>query len=59
MFAIDQQGYLQGFLAVFLLDSYVTYGMESPTRPILTGPLIVDSSNVEATLFGVQKAGVR
>lgn len=58
MFAIDQQGYLQGFLAVFLLDSYVTYGMESPTRPILTGPLIVDSSNVEATLFGVKK-GVR
>jgi simple sugar transport system substrate-binding protein len=58
MFAVDQQGYLQGFLAVFLLDSYVNYGMESPTQPILTGPLVVDASNVEATLKGVA-AGVR
>lgn len=57
-FAVDQQGYLQGYLAVFLLDSYVTYGMKSPTSPILTGPLIVDSTNVGATLAGV-KAGVR
>jgi simple sugar transport system substrate-binding protein len=57
-FAVDQQGYLQGYLAVFLLDSYVTYGMKSPTSPILTGPLIVDATNVEATLAGV-KAGVR
>ncbi len=58
MFAVDQQGYLQGFLAVFLLDSYVEYGMNSPTEPILTGPLIVDASNVDATLKGVE-AGVR
>jgi simple sugar transport system substrate-binding protein len=58
MFAVDQQGYLQGFLAVFLLDSYVDYGMDSPTQPILTGPLIVDASNVDATLKGVA-AGVR
>lgn len=58
MFAVDQQGYLQGFLAVFLLDSYVEYAMESPTMPILTGPAIVDASNVEATLKGVA-AGVR
>jgi simple sugar transport system substrate-binding protein len=57
-FAVDQQGYLQGYLAVFLLDSYVTYGMKSPTMQILTGPLIVDSANVRETLVGV-KAGVR
>lgn len=57
-FAVDQQGYLQGYLAVFLLASYVTYGMKSPTNQILTGPLIVDATNVQATLEGV-KAGVR
>jgi simple sugar transport system substrate-binding protein len=53
MFAVDQQGYLQGFLTVFLLDSYVEYGMESPTMPILTGPAVVDAANVEKTLKGV------
>ncbi|MGV2103827.1 substrate-binding domain-containing protein [Rhizobium sp. 21-4511-3d] len=58
MFAVDQQGYLQGYLAVFMLASYVDYAMESPTVPILTGPAIVDASNVEATLKGVE-AGVR
>jgi simple sugar transport system substrate-binding protein len=58
MFAVDQQGYLQGFLAVFLLDSYVDYGLTSPSEPILTGPVIVDASNVEITLKGVA-AGVR
>lgn len=58
MFAVDQQGYLQGYLSVFLLESYVTYAMESPTRPILTGPLIVDAANVAPTLAGV-KDGVR
>jgi len=58
MFAVDQQGYLQGFLAVFLLESYITYGMKSPTMPILTGPAVVDAKNVDATLAGVA-AGVR
>jgi len=58
MFAVDQQGYLQGYLSVFLLASYVDYAMESPTMPILTGPAVVDASNVEATLKGVA-AGVR
>ncbi|MFT4183898.1 MAG: substrate-binding domain-containing protein [Rhizobium sp.] len=58
MFAVDQQGYLQGYLAVFMLASYVDYAMASLTVPILTGPAIVDTSNVEATLKGVD-AGVR
>lgn len=58
MFAVDQQGYLQGYLAVFMLENYVTYAMDSPTKPILTGPLIVDASNVAPTLAGV-KDGVR
>ncbi|TNC46481.1 sugar ABC transporter substrate-binding protein [Rubellimicrobium rubrum] len=54
LFAIDQQGYLQGFLAVSLLNNHVNYGLTVPTRQILTGPGIVDASNVEATLAGVQ-----
>ncbi|OZG70379.1 sugar ABC transporter substrate-binding protein [Hahella sp. CCB-MM4] len=55
LFAIDQQGYLQGFLAVSILNGYVNYGLSVPTREILTGPGIVDASNVDATLDGVKK----
>lgn len=58
LFAIDQQPYLQGFLAVSLLNSYVNFGLDLPTKPILTGPGIVDTSNVDATLKGVA-AGAR
>lgn len=56
--AIDQQGYHQGYLAVSILNGYVNYGLTVPTREILTGPGIIDSSNVDATLAGV-KAGTR
>lgn len=58
LFTIDQQGYLQGFLAVSILNGYVNYGLSVPTREILTGPGIVDASNVEATMEGV-KQGTR
>jgi simple sugar transport system substrate-binding protein len=58
MFTIDQQGYLQGYLAVAILNGHVNYGLTVPTREILTGPGIVDKSNVEATMSGV-KAGAR
>jgi simple sugar transport system substrate-binding protein len=58
LFAIDQQPYLQGYLAVSLLNAYVNYGLDLPTKPILTGPGIVDVSNVDATLAGVA-AGAR
>jgi len=56
--AIDQQGYHQGYLAVSILNGYVNYGLTVPTREILTGPGIIDGSNVGATLAGV-KAGTR
>ncbi len=56
--AIDQQGYLQGYLAVSILNGRVNYGLSVPTREILTGPGIVDSANVDATLAGVA-AGTR
>lgn len=56
--AIDQQGYLQGYLAVSILNGRVNYGLSVPTREILTGPGIVDESNVDATIAGVA-AGTR
>jgi simple sugar transport system substrate-binding protein len=58
MFAVDQQPYLQGYLAVSLLNGFVSYGLDLPTRPVLTGPGIVDASNVDATMKGA-KAGAR
>lgn len=57
-FAIDQQPYLQSLLAVTLLASHIDFGTALPTAPILTGPGIVDSSNVDATIAGV-KIGAR
>lgn len=58
LFAIDQQPWLQGFLAVSLADAYVNFALASPTQPILTGPGIVDAANVDATIAGA-KAGYR
>jgi simple sugar transport system substrate-binding protein len=57
-FAIDQQPYLQSLLAVTVLASNIDFGTALPTSPILTGPGIVDSSNVDATIAGV-KIGAR
>jgi simple sugar transport system substrate-binding protein len=55
LFAIDQQPYLQSLIAVSLLASAIDFGTDLPTRPILTGPGIVDKSNIDATLAGVSK----
>lgn len=55
LFAIDQQPYLQSYLAVGLLASAIDFGTDLPTFPVLTGPGIVDASNIEATLAGVSK----
>jgi simple sugar transport system substrate-binding protein len=55
LFCIDQQPYLQGYLAVSLLASAIDFGTDLPTFPVLTGPGIVDKSNIEATLVGVAK----
>jgi len=58
LFAVDQQPWLQGFLAVTLADAYVNYGLALASAPILTGPGIVDKANIDATLAGA-KAGYR
>jgi simple sugar transport system substrate-binding protein len=54
-FAIDQQPYLQGLLATNLLAAHIDFGTVLPTFPVLTGPGIVDSTNIDATLNGVAK----
>lgn len=53
--AIDQQGYQQGFYAVSILNGHINYGLSIPTREILTGPGVVDASNIEATMTGATK----
>lgn len=56
--AIDQQPYLQSFLAVTMLASTIDWGTDLATDPVLTGPAIIDASNIEAALAGVA-AGAR
>lgn len=56
--AIDQQGYQQGFYAVSILNGYINYGLSIPTREILTGPGVVDASNIASTMAGA-KQGTR
>jgi simple sugar transport system substrate-binding protein len=56
--AIDQGPYTMGFLATAILNAHVNYGLSVTTREILTGPGVVDASNVDATIRGV-KAGAR
>lgn len=58
LFAVDQQPWLQGFLAVTMADAYVNFGTAIATAPVLTGPGIVDATNIEATLAGAT-AGYR
>jgi simple sugar transport system substrate-binding protein len=57
-FAIDQQPYLQSYLAVSLLAAHIDFGTDLPVFPVLTGPGIVDAGNIDATLAGV-KLGAR
>jgi simple sugar transport system substrate-binding protein len=57
-FAIDQQPYLQSFWRSALLARISTLAPICRPVPVLTGPGIVDASNVDATLAGV-KLGAR
>ncbi|MEU9732945.1 sugar ABC transporter substrate-binding protein [Streptomyces sp. NPDC048002] len=49
-FAVDQQPYLQGYLAIDSLWLYKNNGnyLGGGEQPVLTGPAFVDKSNVEA-----------
>jgi len=57
-FAIDQQPWLQGYLATSMAWQHAQYGILPASNPVLTGPAIVDKSNVDKVAAGV-KAGVR
>ncbi|MBD0419019.1 sugar ABC transporter substrate-binding protein [Streptomyces sp. TRM S81-3] len=59
-FAVDQQPYLQGYLAVDGLWLYQNNGNYSGggEQPVLTGPAFVDKSNVEA-VAGFAAKGTR
>ncbi|NVK06608.1 MAG: substrate-binding domain-containing protein [Marivivens sp.] len=50
--AIDQQPYLQGFLATSMLFANLKFGTEISTDPVLTGPAIIDAANVDAVKVG-------
>ena len=58
-FAMDQQPYLQGFLSIQTAKQFLDYGLH-PIGHVKTGPLVIDSSNVERTLeVNKQFSGVR
>jgi simple sugar transport system substrate-binding protein len=58
LFCIDQQPYLQGYLAVSQAFAYNAYGLLLPQSPLLTGPAVINAGNVDQALAGA-KAGVR
>ncbi|GGD69861.1 hypothetical protein [Lacimicrobium alkaliphilum] len=45
-FALDQQPYLQGFMAVTSMTLYVRYGL-SPRNNMHTGPAFITRDNLE------------
>lgn len=55
---IDQQPYAQGYYAVSAAFQYAAFGIKLATQPIITGPLVINSSNVDKAVSGTQ-AGVR
>ncbi|TYC56424.1 sugar ABC transporter substrate-binding protein [Rhodobacterales bacterium] len=58
-FAMDQQPYLQGFLSIQIAHQFLNYGLH-PIGHVKTGPLVIDSSNVEDTLkVNREHTGVR
>ncbi|GAA0964767.1 sugar ABC transporter substrate-binding protein [Acrocarpospora macrocephala] len=58
LFCIDQQPYMQGYLAVSQAFAYNAYGLLLPQSPLLTGPAVINAGNVDQALAGA-KAGVR
>ena len=56
LFAIDQQQWLQGYLPVDFLVYYHLYGvLPGGGQPILTGPGIVDKTNVDTVIANTGK----
>jgi simple sugar transport system substrate-binding protein len=58
LFAVDQQGWLQGWLAVSAAWQYDQYAILPATNIILTGPALITAENVDTISAGV-KSGQR
>jgi simple sugar transport system substrate-binding protein len=54
---IDQLMYLQGYLPAVLARTYLDYGM-MPDNDIVTGPAIIDKSNVDKVRHRLMDAGL-
>ncbi|UCI32084.1 substrate-binding domain-containing protein [Mesorhizobium sp. B4-1-4] len=54
---IDQLMYLQGYLPVVLARTYLDYGM-MPDADIVTGPAIIDKSNLDKVRHRLMEAGL-
>lgn len=58
LFAIDQQGYAQGYYATSYAFQLAAFGLKLPAKEILSGPAIVNKSNVSFVIAGT-KTGQR
>ena len=54
---IDQLMYLQGYLPAVIARNFLDYGM-LPDADIVTGPAIIDSSNLEKVKYRLLEAGL-
>ena len=53
LFAIDQQPFLQSYMATSAIWLYAQYGILPATTNFLTGPALVTKKNVAKTILGV------
>lgn len=58
LFAIDQQGYAQGYYAVSAAFQLAAYGIQFVPKEFSTGPALINKSNIETAVKGVE-FGVR
>jgi simple sugar transport system substrate-binding protein len=57
-FAIDQQQYLQGYLAVMIMANYIKYGLLPANDVVLTGPGFVTEETAKQVI-DLSKKGIR
>ena len=55
---IDQLMYMQGYLPAVLTRAYLDWGM-IPSSDIITGPAVIDQSNIEAVKRRVMEDDLR
>lgn len=58
LFSIDQQPFAQGYYAVSNAFQLAAYGIYLPESPLLTGPALITSENVDLAIAGTE-LGVR